>query len=195
MNWIVSLLAGVGLAAASGFRLFVPLLGVGLAGRAGLIPLTPGFEWLASPVALGALGVATLLEVGAYFVPWLDNLLDTVATPAAVGAGTLAALSVIGDSSPFAAWVLAIVAGGGTAGLVQAGTVGARATSSVGTGGLANPLLAFGELVASVGMTLLSLLAPVLAGGLALALLYLALRLARRLRRVGSPSSSGAGTG
>jgi hypothetical protein len=122
--WIISLLAGIGLAAATGFRVFVPLLGVGLAGRAGLLPLTTGFEWLASPVALLALGIATVVEVGAYFVPWLDNALDTVATPAAVGAGTIVALSVVGDSSPFLAWVLAILAGGSTAGLVQAGTVG-----------------------------------------------------------------------
>jgi len=191
MDWIVSLLAGVGLAAASGFRVFVPLLGVGLAGRAGFLPLTPGFEWLASPVALGALAIATLLEIGAYFVPWIDNALDTVATPAAVGAGTLAALSVIGDSSPFVAWVLAILAGGGTAGLVQVGTVGARATSSVGTGGVGNPVLAFGEFLVSIGLTVLSLLLPVLAGLLVLALLYWALRRLSRARRARVPSSSG----
>jgi hypothetical protein len=191
MDWIVSLLAGVGLAAASGFRVFVPLLGVGLAGRAGFLPLTPGFEWLSSPVALGALAVATLLEVGAYFVPWIDNALDTVATPTAVGAGTVAALSVIGDSSPFVAWVLAILAGGGTAGLVQVGTVGARATSSVGTGGLTNPVLAFGELVASVGLTALSLLLPVLAGLFVLGLLYWALRRLNRAKGGRVPSSPG----
>lgn len=191
MDWIVSLLAGVGLAAASGFRVFVPLLGVGLAGRAGLLPLTAGFEWLASPVALGALAVATLLEIGAYFVPWVDNALDTVATPAAVAAGTVAALSVVGDSSPFVAWVLAILAGGGTAGLVQAGTVGTRAASSLTTGGAGNPLLSFGELLVSLVLTVLSLLLPVLAGVLVLGLLYWALRRVSRARRARVPSSPG----
>jgi hypothetical protein len=191
MDWIVSLLAGVGLAAASGFRVFVPLLGVGLAARAGFLPLTPGFDWLSSPVAIGALAIATLLEIGAYFVPWIDNALDTVATPAAVGAGTLAALSVLGDSTPFVAWVLAILAGGGTAGLVQAGTVGARATSSVTTGGLGNPLLSFGEALLSLGLTALSLLLPVLAGVLVLGLLAWALRRLSRGRRARAPSSAG----
>ncbi len=191
MEWLVSLLAGIGLAAASGFRVFVPLLGVGLASRAGLIPLTSSFDWLASPVALGALGIATVLEIGAYLVPWLDNALDTVATPAAVGAGTLAALSVIGDSSPFLAWVLAILAGGGTAGLVQAGTVGARATSSVTTGGIANPVLSAWEFLVSVGLTVLSLLLPVLAGLLVLAVLYWALRWLGRTRRGRASSPAG----
>jgi hypothetical protein len=189
--WIISLLAGIGLAAATGFRVFVPLLGVGLAGRAGLLPLTTGFEWLASPVALLALGIATVVEVGAYFVPWLDNALDTVATPAAVGAGTIVALSVVGDSSPFLAWVLAILAGGSTAGLVQAGTVGARATSSLTTGGVANPALSSGELLVSLGLTVLSLLLPVIAGLLVLGLLWWALRRLTRARRAQAESPAG----
>lgn len=191
MDWIVPLLAGVGLAAATGFRVFVPLLGVGLAARADLLPLTSGFDWLASPVALAALGIATLLEIGAYFVPWIDNALDTVATPAAVGAGTVAALSVIGDSSPFVAWVLAILAGGGTAGLVQAGTVGARAASSVTTGGIANPALSLGELLVSLGLTALSLLLPVVAGLLVLGLLFWVLRRLAGGRRSRAESSAG----
>ena len=182
MEWIVSLLAGVGLAAASGFRVFVPLLGLGLASRAGLIPLTSGFDWLSSPVALGALAIATALEAATYFVPWIDNLMDTIATPAAVGAGTIAALAVLGDGSPFLTWVIAIIAGGGTAGVVHAGTAGARAVSTATTGGAANPLLSMGELVASVAMTVLSILVPIVAGILVLALLGWAFRRVRAWR-------------
>jgi hypothetical protein len=131
---------------------------------------------------MGALAIATVLEVGTYFVPWLDNAMDTIATPAAVGAGTVAALSVLGEGSPFLAWVLAIIAGGGTAGVVHAGTVGARAVSTATTGGVANPVLALGELVASVSMTVISILVPIVAGVLVIALLGWAIRRVRAWR-------------
>ncbi|MGW8282261.1 MAG: DUF4126 domain-containing protein, partial [Gemmatimonadota bacterium] len=163
MEWVLSLFAGVGLAAATGFRVFVPLLGVSVAGSLGVLPLSSSFEWLSSPVAMAALAIATVLEIGTYFVPWLDNAVDAIAAPAAVGAGSIAALSVLGDSSPFLTWVVAIVAGGGTAGVVHAGTAGARAVSTAVTGGVGNPALALGEFVASVAMTVLAILVPVAA--------------------------------
>jgi len=163
LEWILSLFAGVGLAAATGFRVFVPLLGVSVAGSLGILPLSSNFEWLSSPVAMAALAIATVLEIGTYFVPWLDNAMDAIAAPAAVGAGAIAALSVLGDSSPFLTWVVAIIAGGGTAGVVHAGTAGARAVSTAVTGGVGNPALALGEFVASVAMTVLSILVPVAA--------------------------------
>jgi hypothetical protein len=163
MEWVLSLFAGVGLAAAAGFRVFVPLLGMSVAGSLGILPLSSSFEWLSSPVAMGALAIAAVLEIGTYFIPWLDNAMDAIAAPAAVGAGTIAAVSVLGDSSPFLTWAVAIVAGGGTAGVVHAGTAGARAVSTATTGGVVNPALALGELVASVSMTILSILVPVAA--------------------------------
>ncbi|MEJ2482157.1 MAG: DUF4126 domain-containing protein [Gemmatimonadota bacterium] len=190
MEWAVSLLAGVGLAAATGFRVFVPLLGMSLAAKAGILSLSPGFDWLSSPVALGALAIATVLEVGTYFVPWLDNAMDTIATPAAIGAGTVAALSVLGDGSPFLAWVLAIIAGGGTAGVVHAGTVGARFVSTATTGGAANPALALGELIASVSMTVISILLPVVAGAVVVALLAWAFRRIRAWRARRAPGEA-----
>ncbi len=183
MEWIVSLFAGVGLAAATGFRVFVPLLGLSIAGKLGFLSLSSGFEWLASPVALVALAIATALEIGAYFIPWLDNALDTIATPAAVGAGTIAAMSVLGDGSPFLTWVVAIVAGGGTAGVVHAGTAGARAVSTATTGGVANPVFSLGELVASATMTVLSILVPVVAVLLVVWMLSWAVTRIRRWRK------------
>ena len=80
---------GVGLAAACGFRVFLPVLIMGLAARAGFLEVTEGLEWMAATPALSTFAVAMACEVGAYYVSWLDNLLDTVAMPAAVAAGTL----------------------------------------------------------------------------------------------------------
>ena len=93
MEWVLSLFAGVGLAAATGFRVFVPLLGMSVAGSLGILPLSSNFEWLSSPVAMGALAIAAVLEIGTYFVPWLDNAMDAIAAPAAVGAPVAVAAS------------------------------------------------------------------------------------------------------
>ena len=159
---LVALAAGIGLAAASGFRVFVPLLGVALAMRFGQIDPTEGWAWLAEPVALGVLAVAVVAEVGAYLVPWLDNALDSLATPAAVVAGTLLTALMLGDAPPVLQWVLAVVAGGGTAGVVQTGTVLARATSLGTTGGVGNPLVSIGEAVLSAVFTVLAVVVPFL---------------------------------
>jgi len=186
IDWAVALAAGIGLAAASGFRIFLPLFGVSLAIRLGGFEPTAGFEWLASPVATTALGVAVFVEIGAYLVPWLDNALDTIATPLAVVAGTLLAGLMLGDAPPALQWALAIVAGGGTAGAVQVGTVAARTTSLVTTGGLANPLVSMAEAGFAGLFTLLALVVPLT--GVALLLVVLLWWRRRRSRRV-APAS------
>jgi hypothetical protein len=176
MEIVLSLCVGVALSAACGFRVFVPLLAVCIAARAGHLELSPGFEWLAGDAALFAFGVATVLELAAYYLPWVDNLLDTLATPAAVVAGVLVSASVIADLSPFLRWSLAVVAGGGMAGLVQTATVTTRAASTAGTGGLANPVVSTAEFGGSVLTSLLALLWPVLAAILLAGILWFCLR-------------------
>lgn len=162
MELALSVLVGVGLAAACGFRVFVPLLGISLAAQTGHLELASGFGWIGSPIAAAAFGVATLLEVGAYLVPWLDNALDALASPAAVVAGTIAMASAVGDVSPFLQWTLGIIAGGGAAGGVQALTVATRGASTVTTAGFGNPIISLVELLASLVTTLLAVLAPIL---------------------------------
>ena len=164
--WVEALLSlgvGVGLAAAAGLRVFLPLLLLGSAARLGWLPLTGGFEWLASGVGLGTLGVATVLEIGAYYVPWIDNLLDIVAGPSAVVAGVVATAAVTTDLPPPVRWAAAIIAGGGTAGLVQSVTSVARLKSSALTGGLGNPLLATLEWAGALVTSLLAIVFPMVA--------------------------------
>ena len=162
MEPILSSLVGIGLSAACGFRVFVPLLVVSIASYSGHLHLAPGFEWMGSTTALIAFATATALEIAGYYIPWVDNLLDTIASPAAVIAGTIATASVVSDMSPFLKWTLAVIAGGGIAGLVQGTTVLTRGVSSAGTGGLANPILATAELGGALITSLLSLVVPVL---------------------------------
>jgi hypothetical protein len=160
---ILGLLIGIGLSAACGFRIFVPLLGMSIASMTSHLTLAPGFEWIGSPLAVTTFAVATVLEIAAYYIPWVDNALDSVATPSAVIAGTIVTAAMVGDMSPFLRWTLAAIAGGGAAALVQGGTVVVRGASSGTTGGLANPLVSTGEAAASTTMTLLAILVPVVA--------------------------------
>ena len=171
MDALIGFFVGLALSAAAGFRVFVPLLLTGSAARLGYLELTTDMAWLASDAALVALATATVLEVSAYYVPWLDNLLDTVATPTAVVAGVIAWAAVTPELSPLLRWTLAVVAGGGAAGIVQSGTTLLRLHSSAFTAGLGNPVVATGELAGSVSLSVLAVLAPVLAAVLVLLVL------------------------
>ena len=180
---LVSVAIGLGLAAAAGFRVFVPLLALGLASRQGLVPLAPGFEWIASPPALIAFGTATVVEVLAYHVPFLDHLLDVIATPSAIVAGTIASAAVLTDLPPVVKWSVAVLAGGGAAGLVQTATVLARVGSTTFTGGLGNVLFASFELFGAVGTVVLAIALPMVALGLLLLLLVAAAVIVTRVAR------------
>ncbi len=140
----------------------MPLLVISVAARSGHLALAPQFEWIGASLALAAFGIATLLEVTAYYVPWLDNLLDMAAMPAAVIAGIVVSASVIVDIDPFLKWTLAVIAGGGVAGGVQLLTMGTRHVSAVTTAGVANPVVSTVELGSSIFLSALSLFAPLL---------------------------------
>jgi hypothetical protein len=148
MEAILSIMMGVALSATCGFRVFVPLLAVNIGTRAQdangepLIELAGGFDWLSSDIALMVFVAATLFEIGGYYIPWIDNLLDTIASPASIVAGTVITASFITGMDPWLQWLLGVIAGGGAAGAVQAATVVTRASSTVTTGGLGNPIVA-----------------------------------------------------
>ena len=184
---LLSVLLGIGLSAACGFRIFVPFLLVGLAARTGHVTLGSSFAWMASTPGLIALGVATVLEVAAYYVPWLDHLLDVLATPAAVVAGVVMTASVITGLDPMMKWTLALIAGGGIAATVQALTVGGRKASLLTTGGLANPAVATAELGGSVFLSLLAIALPLVAFAVIAWALFFGVRILLRLLRPKAP--------
>jgi hypothetical protein len=179
----LSIALGVVLAAATGFRVFLPMLIMSGAAYTGHLTLDNSFAWLATPFALTMLGVAALIEVLAYYVPGVDNLLDALATPAAFVAGTIVSAAVMTDLPPMAKWTAAVIAGGGTASLTQGVTTILRAKSTVMTAGLGNPVIATGELGGSVLLSLLALAAPLAAVAVVILLLWLAFRLIRRQRQ------------
>lgn len=172
MESLIAVLVGIGLSAASGLRIFIPFLGLSIAGHYQVIPLTESFAWLATWQAMVAFGVASLLEISAYYIPWLDHALDVILAPAAALAGTLLTASTIGDISPLMKWSLAIVAGGGISSLVHVGSSALRAAVSLPTGGLANPLVSSTEGIGSIALTLLALFMPILAFFVVVWLMY-----------------------
>lgn len=163
MDHVLAALVGVGLAASCGFRVFVPLLAVSIAARTGYLSVSESFAWLASWPALVALSIATVAEIGAFYIPWLDHALDAVASPAAVVAGTILFAATVTDVDPFLQWSLAIIAGGGSAAMVQGATVASRAASTTTTVGLGNFVVATLETLAGFFFSALSIVAPILA--------------------------------
>ncbi len=180
VDTVASVFAGVALAAACGCRVFVPLLVLSIASILGAIPLADDFSWLATMPALIALATATIMEIAAYYVPWLDHALDVVATPAAILAGVVTTAAVVADLSPVLRWSLAIVGGGGVAGAVQGGTVLLRLKSGVMTAGVGNPIVSTGETASSTVTSVLAVVMPVIAFFLVLATIVLLVWIARR---------------
>ncbi|WP_013320844.1 DUF4126 domain-containing protein [Gloeothece verrucosa] len=176
LDSLVEILLGISLSAAAGFRVFVPLLVLSAAAVVGHLDLPTDFNWVETPQALGVFGAACLLEIAGYYIPWFDHLLDTVATPAAFIAGTVVTANVTPEMNPLVQWTLAVVAGGGTAGLTKGLMNILRVGSSATSGGLTNPILATVELIAAAGLSVLAVTLPVVAGLLVLGTIIFALQ-------------------
>lgn len=159
---IIAVALGIGLSASCGFRVFVPLLAASIATRLGIFPVEEGFQWLSSWTAIACFGTATIIEIIAYYIPVVDNILDIITTPLAIVAGTLLLTCVLPINQDMLKWVSGLIFGGGAAAAIQGGSVIARLASSKLTAGTGNPIIATGELTAALGTTLLSFLAPVL---------------------------------
>lgn len=188
MDLFISICIGIGLAASSGFRVFVPLLAANIAALAGVYQFGNGFEWLNGWTAFYILLTATVAEIVAYYIPWLDNILDHIAMPVAVAAGTvLSASFMAADWEPALRWGLALLAGGGTAGVIHSGMGLLRLGSTATTGGLGNPVVTTAENGFSISLSLVVWVMPILVGVLVLLLvLYIIRKLVRAKVHFGS---------
>jgi|TARA_Y100000996_G_scaffold78335_1_gene53071 hypothetical protein len=181
---VIAAFMGISLAAASGFRVFLPPFLMSLAVKVSLIDIDlvgSQFEFFTSTPAIIILGIATVAEFAAYYTPWIDNILDTIATPAAVLAGIgVTAISLEG-SEPIVQWAIAVIAGGGMSATIQTATVATRGISSTFTLGVANPVVATSENIASVALTIIAILFPILA--IVFAVLLASLLISRRINK------------
>ena len=165
MDALLAICAGIALAAACGFRVFVPLLAMSAGAASGMLSPGKGMEWVGSTPTLIVLGVASALEIAAYYIPVVDHFLDTIATPAAVVAGTIAAAALLPGNQlhPAIKWAAALIAGGGAAGVVQVGTVSARGVSGATTATVGNPIVATIENIFATVLSVLAIVVPILA--------------------------------
>ncbi|MDO6597966.1 DUF4126 domain-containing protein [Oceanihabitans sp. 2_MG-2023] len=179
---ILSVFLGVGLAASVGFRVFVPLFALSLVAHFNVWELNDSWQWVGSLTAVITLGVATIVEIFAYYIPYVDNLLDSIAIPLAAIAGTAVMVSTVADLSPVITWALAIIAGGGTAAAVAGTSSVTRLASTTTTAGFANPVVATIETGTSIIMTIISIFIPVLAILLVLIILLVIFRLYKKFK-------------
>ena len=175
MDIVLALCLGIALSAACGFRVFIPPFAMSLAAVYGDFELSPQLAWLSTYPATIALGVATVVEVLAYYVPVVDNLLDTIEIPTAIAVGTILTGANLGDVDPVLQWSLAVIAGGGTAGIIEGGTALTRLAATGFTGGIGNILLATMEALSAAVLSLLALTLPFLAVAIAIGLLIFAI--------------------
>lgn len=191
METFLSICLGIGLAAATGFRVFIPLLALSIASIAGYLPLSDNFQWIGTYPALTVFATAAAIEIGAYYIPWLDHLIDAIAAPAALVAGAVVMASSITDINPLLKWTLAIIAGSGTAALFHGATSLFRGASTTATGGFANPLVATAELGISSTLSLIAILLPVLAVVVILFLtIFFVLRIIKRKKNRSSKTDN-----
>ena len=182
---VLSIFLGVGLATSAGFRVFLPLFALSLAAYFNVWELNENWQWVGSLATLITLGVATVVEVFAYLIPWVDNLLDSVAIPLAALAGTAVMVSTVANLDPLVTWSLAIIAGGGTATAIKGASATGRLASTASTGGLANPVLGLVETTTAVVVSTASIFAPALAAVLVLIILIVIYRFYRKMRPKG----------
>lgn len=180
METLSAIALGIGLSASTGFRVFIPLLVAGLASHFGILSLGESFAWMGSLPALICFGVAAVVEILAYYIPFVDNLVDTVASPLSIGAGTLLMTSVFPVDNEWMKWVLGFVVGGGAAATIQSGSAITRLLSTKFTAGTGNPVVSTGEGLAATGFSLLSLVAPILVAVLLIIFIVVILRLVYR---------------
>ncbi|MDQ3022265.1 MAG: DUF4126 domain-containing protein [Bacteroidota bacterium] len=183
MDIALGILLGIGLSASCGFRVFLPMLVTNIASLLGYLKLSPGFEWMGSWIAFAAFTVAAVVEIGAYYIPWLDNLLDTISGPLAMIAGTILTASFLTEVNPLLQWVLGIIVGGGTAGIVKVGASAARLTSTATTGGAANAVVSTSENILSLVMSILSFIIPIITAFVVVLIIFYLIRKFSQLRK------------
>ncbi len=183
LETLTSVFLGIGLAASVGFRIFLPLFALSLASFFDILSLNPHWEWMGHTAAVITFGVAMTAEILAYFIPWFDHLLDTLAIPLAAIAGTAVMVSTLADMSPLLTWTLAIIAGGGTATVIKGSAASGRVASTVSTGGIGNPLVTLIETGTASVVAVAAVFVPVLAIILVVIILILIFAVYKKVRR------------
>ena len=186
---LLSVFLGIGLSASVGFRVFLPLFVLSLAAYFNVWELNESWLWIGGTTAVITLGIATMVEIGAYYIPIIDNVLDTIAIPLATIAGVAVMVATVADLSPVITWALAIIAGGGTAAAIKSSASATRLGSTVSTAGIGNPIVSTIETGTAIIMSVVSVFLPILAIILVILIFYIFFKLYKKLKPSKSKSS------
>ncbi len=195
---ISCIVMAVALSACCGFKVFVPPLVLSVFAKAGLlVHLGENYAWLATWPAIAVLGLATVVETVAYFVPAVNNALDTIKIPIAAIAGALTASAAMSSAelSPLVRWSMAIIVGGGGAAAVSAGMAGLRSVLTTTTAGVGSSIQNVFESIISFCLSILSILGPILIALAILITLIVIWCTLRRRRRLAGAQLASAGSG
>lgn len=190
MSALISVVLGFSLSAAAGFRVFVPFLVISVATKAGMVQLSDGFSWIGSTPALILFCVATIIELLAYYVPYIDNLLDVLAVPLAIIAGSILMATFITDMSPMLKWTLAIVAGGGISVGIHSVTAVFRGASTTMTAGIGNSIVSTFENIISTLISILAIFSPIIAIIIIIVSLFYVIKFIKKKRYAKSKRSN-----
>lgn len=180
---IISIFLGIGLAASAGFRIFLPLFALSLASYFDIWDLNENWQWIGSISALMILGIATLVEIFAYYIPYIDNLLDTIAVPLAAVAGTVVMVSTVANLGPEITWAMAIIAGGGTAAVISGASGATRLASTATTVGIANPVISTVETVTALITSIVTIFLPVVGFALVLLIVFVIFKIFKKIKK------------
>ena len=189
IDTLLSVFLGIGLSASVGFRVFLPLFVLSLAAYFNVWELNESWLWIGGTTAVITLGIATMVEIGAYYIPIIDNVLDTIAIPLATIAGVAVMVATVADLSPVITWALAIIAGGGTAAAIKSSASATRLGSTVSTAGIGNPIVSTIETGTAIIMSVVSVFLPILAIILVIFIFYIFFKLYKKLKPSKSKSS------
>jgi hypothetical protein len=147
---------------AAGVNLYATVALIGLASRFDWVALPPQFEIFDNPVVIGLALVLYLVEFVADKVPYVDTAWDVAHTVVRPLGGAFVAVASLGEASPAAQGLAALVGGSLAAGshLTKAGT---RAVANTSPEPFSNWALSLTEDGLVVGLGILALTYPVTA--------------------------------
>ena len=177
---LTNIITSFGLSASAGLNAYIPLLIVALLARfTDLIRLNETFDALTNTWVIALLLVLTLIETLVDKIPAVDTINDGIQTFVRPAAGAIlfaASSNVISDIHP----ALSVICGILVAGAVHVVKATARPVVTATTAGTANPLVSTAEDITSGLVSVLAILAPIVALGLIIIGILLILRTLQR---------------
>lgn len=174
--------AAFGLSSAAGLNAYIPLLTIGVLSRLGLLTLGDPYALLGSTPALLALGGLGMIDFVADKIPAVDHvthMLGALAHPVAGAIAFASQTNVITDLHP----ALSLGAGFVLAGGFHTARAAIRPVATTTTAGIGNPIVSLIEDVISFVLSILAIIAPLIAFGLFIVLTIIIVRAWRGVRR------------